>query len=602
MDIRVQNGENLSLVIKNALIKEGAADSEFKKISIWNQILDLVDQQNAENKANGKKAIYEGGNDRTSDNWSQNYRVLAGSDLTFSDEIWNQIRAIVGLKSSVPKDKPEALNNPLDAPVSPFKIYDTSPALQELSLPKINIKTNGMQLGDNSSSASIKHASKNPDLLPTPSTPQNPSENIEEANNIVLPDMSPIDSKSTAKTDIPTQNVDVDKPTDVLPSGAIVYKDGSIKYGEDIYSIDENGMETLKTKYGTYKATNMMNRDIIANVRAKIFGYHATSLPNLYLKDNQYYKWDEDSKSYVKANVETQETRQARLRAENRRKEEIQKLKATTADGVLGNFSQDGKGDCWLISALKALNNSEKGKDIIKSCLSADNAGNITVNLKGVDKTYTITNDEINAAIDSENSALGDKDAIAIELAFEKHIKSAIDSKKTNSNMDSINAGRYSMGDDYLYGGRPKVAIETLTGLNVSTISRSKDKNIVVQDHVALLKGMNEDTLKPFMDNKDYTIIVSVDGADEKRKDLAHGFAFKGYDENFVYLEDTYLNDDGSAKITKMKKNDFYSRLLEFSYTDLSKPLDKANNSLMYSPKITQTKEVEQYLKNKDNN
>ena len=92
------------------------------------------------------------------------------------------------------------------------------------------------------------------------------------------------------------------------------------------------------------------------------------------------------------------------------------------------NFAQDGKGDCWLISSLKALNNSEKGKEIIKSCLSADNAGNITVNIKGIDKSYTITNDEINAAIDSENSALGDKDAIAIELAFEKHILSAIDS------------------------------------------------------------------------------------------------------------------------------------------------------------------------------
>lgn len=602
MDIRVQNGENLSLVIKNALIKEGAADSEFKKISIWNQILDLVDQQNAENKANGKKAIYEGGNDRTSDNWSQNYRVLAGSDLNFSDEIWNQIKSIVGLTPSVPKEQPEALNKQLDAPVSPFEKKDTFPVPQQSNLPKINIETNYTQLGDNPSSVSEKYSSTNPDLLPISSSAQNPSKSVKEANNIVLSDMPAIESRDTAKTDIPTQSVELEKPTEVLPSGAIVNKDGSIKYGEYLYSIDENGMETLKTKYGTYKATNMMNRDIIANVRAKIFGYHATSLPNLYLKDNQYYKWDEDSKSYVKANVETQETRQARLRAENRRKEEIQKLKATTADGVLGNFSQDGKGDCWLISALKALNNSEKGKDIIKSCLSADNAGNITVNLKGVDKTYTITNDEINAAIDSENSALGDKDAIAIELAFEKHIKSAIDSKKTNSNMDSINAGRYSMGDDYLYGGRPKVAIETLTGLNVSTISRSKDKNIVVQDHVALLKGMNEDTLKPFMDNKDYTIIVSVDGADEKRKDLAHGFAFKGYDENFVYLEDTYLNDDGSAKITKMKKNDFYSRLLEFSYTDLSKPLDKANNSLMYSPKITQTKEVEQYLKNKDNN
>ena len=97
MDIRVQNGENLSLAIKKALIKEGAADSDLKKFSIWNQILDLVDQQNAENKANGKKAIYEGGNDRTSANWSQNYRVLAGSDLNFSDEIWNQIKSIVGL-------------------------------------------------------------------------------------------------------------------------------------------------------------------------------------------------------------------------------------------------------------------------------------------------------------------------------------------------------------------------------------------------------------------------------------------------------------------------------------------------------------------------
>ena len=64
-----------------------------------------------------------------------------------------------------------------------------------------------------------------------------------------------------------------------------------------------------------------MNRDIIANTRAKIFGYHATNVPNLYLKDNQYYKWDENSKSYVKATIETQEARQTRLNAENRRKE-----------------------------------------------------------------------------------------------------------------------------------------------------------------------------------------------------------------------------------------------------------------------------------------
>lgn len=83
---------------------------------------------------------------------------------------------------------------------------------QQSNLPKINIETNYTQLGDNPSSVSEKHSSTNPDLLPISSSAQNPSKSVKEANNIVLSDMPAIESRDTAKTDIPTQSVELEKP------------------------------------------------------------------------------------------------------------------------------------------------------------------------------------------------------------------------------------------------------------------------------------------------------------------------------------------------------------------------------------------------------
>ena len=113
MEIQVQKGEGITSAIKRTLKeKEGATNNNFKG-SVWTKILDLVDQQNEENKANGEKALYQGGNDRGND-YRNNYKVFVGQVLKFSANIWNKIKAVVGLTEANPTqpEQPTEPNTP----------------------------------------------------------------------------------------------------------------------------------------------------------------------------------------------------------------------------------------------------------------------------------------------------------------------------------------------------------------------------------------------------------------------------------------------------------------------------------------------------------
>ncbi len=652
VEIHIKQGENISLAIQKELISQGANKEDFNA-SIWNQLLNLVDEQNEQNKADGKERLYQGGNTRKPANWQKNYKVFAGQVLKFSEGIWNRMKAVVGLKpDTLQASNQEALTGNLSGPASPFGAgnIQTPEKLNTIPVPQ-----------------NTEEAPQLPSAPAQPKTPSNPSpipfgagadvptpasmplddsvmfdeparveeeiviqqpedENVEGEDysnplakrdapntaflNRTLAPQAPIQTSAGADA-IPIPESDnlapEVKPQEkaqpkLLASGAQVLEDGTIVLGDESYSIDENGQEVVKTKYGTYKPTNAMNREVIANIRAKLHGLESTNLTGIYRNsEGEYFKWDSNKREYVKANVATPESEAKKAEAAKAQQVKMEEFTATKANGVLESFSQEGKGDCWLISSLKALNNSEAGRAALKESISADSEGNVTVNLKGVGKTYTVTAEEINQAIQDENAALGDKDAVAIEIAFEKYVKEGIENKQTNYNENSLNKKRQVMGDDYLYGGRPKVAIETLTGKSVSTISRSySDSNIVIQDHTAILKSMSEETLKPYMDNPNNIIVVSLDGADERREGEGHGFAFKGYDDEFVYLENTYLNDDGSPKIEKFAKDDFYSRLREFSYTELNSPMDKKSAERYYTPATVISKEVEEYEKRKE--
>ena len=667
MDIHInQNDKGITWAIKRVLIEEGAKESDFN-LSIWNEILNLVDKQNEKNLKEGKESLYKGDNRRDRSQWGNSYRVFAGDVLKFSEGIWNQIKAVVGIKPTVP----EILKAEIPESNYSFK--------QEASLPNsINFSFPAQEIDGEVQASQKEKISSNPDKLPEPSKPDDKlqqtaqvetpiTEQQDEAlasaplekRSSFAPDKKPeslkpddklkqaVQAESTiieqpeealasaqpgkrhssaadkkpealkpdyklkltsqAEIKMPEQgdygadlnsvksssNTETSAVNTIPASGAIIKEDGSIVLDDMVYYVDKNGVEVVKTKYSTF-TSNSKNRfevETMQDLRAKIFGYKlADSVNNVYYNEQDgYVVWDDKAKKYIPYQKPAKPVEVYSYTPE---------FKNSKADGAIGKFSQYSQADCWLLSSLKALNSNSTGKALLKECINADSAGNVTVNLKGLDKSYKISADEINKAIEEGTSAAGDKDVAAVELAFQKYIQEeVVDKNQYSSNYNSLNHRSGTQKSEYLYGGRPKVAIEALTGKKVSTISRTQNEDIIVRDDTIVLGKMDEESLKPLMDNKNNIIIVSIKDGDMLRKGQSHGVYFKGYDDEFVYLEDTYLNPDGSDKIIKMKKEDFYSNLLEFSYTELNTPMDKAAAAPEKRSPIIRSKEVDEYLK-----
>lgn len=105
-------------------------------------------------------------------------------------------------------------------------------------------------------------------------------------------------------------------------------------------------------------------------------------------------------------------------------------------NGVNGEIDegvfQGKQGDCWLISGILSLSYTDEGKEIIKNAISQNENGDYEVYFKGIDKTYTVTKDELDEAnisslknglgLSKSKYSTGDDDMLLIELALEKII------------------------------------------------------------------------------------------------------------------------------------------------------------------------------------
>ena len=80
-------------------------------------------------------------------------------------------------------------------------------------------------------------------------------------------------------------------------------------------------------------------------------------------------------------------------------------------------FKQKNMPDCWLLAAIKSLSVNPKGQEMLNDLISLDEKGNVTVKLKGVNKEYTISKEELEGA---NELAEGDLDVRAIECAIRK--------------------------------------------------------------------------------------------------------------------------------------------------------------------------------------
>ena len=85
------------------------------------------------------------------------------------------------------------------------------------------------------------------------------------------------------------------------------------------------------------------------------------------------------------------------------------------------DFSQNTTGDCWLLAGLISSVRKPAGKKMLEDLLTVDNEKKqVTVNLKGVNKKYVISFDEITA---SNHLVCGDGDIRAIEIAVDRYLK-----------------------------------------------------------------------------------------------------------------------------------------------------------------------------------
>lgn len=159
-----------------------------------------------------------------------------------------------------------------------------------------------------------------------------------------------------------------------------------------------------------------------------------------------------------------------------------------TLDGKLGRFNQNNRGDCYFISSLIALNNSNAGKKIIEDCIKINDDGTYTVKLPGALKAnevftkkygkencsitgeYIISQDAIKKASSSSSLmyASGDKDVIALELALESYRAEVNENTRKNNlekyiNCDMVGIGNYKE-NDLLTCGNDMDALFLLTG------------------------------------------------------------------------------------------------------------------------------------------
>ena len=107
--------------------------------------------------------------------------------------------------------------------------------------------------------------------------------------------------------------------------------------------------------------------------------------------------------------------------------ETIQSDKVETAykvnvDGIIDEVNQGNTGDCYLLSAIRALVSTAAGKELISNAITwANDYSSVTIYFAGKNKYITLTAEEIIAA-DNGDYSWGDNDVLILELAMEKLI------------------------------------------------------------------------------------------------------------------------------------------------------------------------------------
>ncbi len=207
-------------------------------------------------------------------------------------------------------------------------------------------------------------------------------------------------------------------------------------------------------------------------------------------------------------------------------------------NGKIDNISyQGGAGDCWLLAAINAIARSKKGLELLNNSLKVNSDGSVTVHLRGVNKTYTISKKDLYAA---RELSTGDLDVRAIEIAVERYL---METKK-----EDLNGGWAGDAFNILLGGK-KTSWKWLgTKLEDSYIEKINNPNILV------------------------AASISDEGRESKVKTsngeeihAHHAYTVVKADNSFVYL----INPWDGGKLLKLSYKEFKSIFDQFSDVEI---------------------------------
>ncbi len=227
------------------------------------------------------------------------------------------------------------------------------------------------------------------------------------------------------------------------------------------------------------------------------------------------------------------------------------RLKAEAGENIMANgkidedFCQGKIGDCWLLAAIKAISLNPSGLQILNDSIKIEPNGDVTVTLKGVNKTYRISQKELNG---STELSTGDLDIRALEIAFNRYFREfgGLISFPKGSGSEAMNSKmipRISLGYD-IDRDQMSTAYKILLGDSgnnyTGTISKEQIDNFNDPNTITTVSS-NGDLKSLKIPNSDIRLLSS------------HAYTVTHSDEDYVYL----INPHDSSTEIKVPRATF---------------------------------------------